>query len=139
MGLPDFVVHNLRWKLTALLLATLLWCVIKFVIYKQSAAGQEQFLRRQTVLVLRAPDDTRAFRVDPPTVDVVVKASKQVSVDDVQAFVDLARIPDVNTAYKAVIVRASESTLVVRTEPPVVMVERVSPLELPATNNLVTP
>jgi hypothetical protein len=123
MNVPTIIAHNFRWKLTALLLAMLVWFVIKFAIYKEVTGFRNQRLERQPVMVLKAPDDTRTFRIDPPQVDVVVQASREVSRDDVEAFLNLTTMPDVSSALKQVLVRASGSTKVIRTEPPFVLVE----------------
>ncbi len=135
----DFVVNNFRWKLTALLLAMLVWFVIKFAIYREMTGGRHQVLRRQTVMVLTAPDDVRLFRLDPPQVDVVVQGTRELTGDDVEVFLDLTTMPDVNTALKQVIVRSVEATKVVRTDPPFVMVERMNPAPEAMTNSLQHP
>jgi len=132
MALPQVFLHNFRWKLTALILALLVWMGIKFAIYREATGGENQILRRQPVMVLKAPEDTRVFRVDPPQVDVLVQGTKELSNDDVQVFVDLTQMPEVNTALKQVVVRATDSTKV-RAEPSYVTVERVTSAELPVS------
>jgi hypothetical protein len=133
MALRDLVFYNFRWKGTALLLAILVWLVIKFTI----ASGRNQELLRQPVMVLTAPDDPRTFRVQPPEVDVVVQSVRELQKQDLQAFVDLTAMPDVNSTFKQVSVRAPEGTKVVRIQPsPVVSVERIAPLDLSLTNSL---
>lgn len=132
MALPDVLLNNFRWKLTALVLALLVWSGIKFAIYREAAGGQNQILRHQPVMVLKVPEDIRIFRVDPAYVDIVVQGSKELSSDDVQVFVDLTQMPEVNTALKQVIVRALDSTKV-RADPSYVTVERVTSGELPVS------
>jgi hypothetical protein len=132
MALRDVFLKNLHWKLTALVLALIVWLGIKFAIYREATGGQDQVLRRQPVMVLKAPEDTRVFRVDPPHVVVVVQGTKELSSDDVQVFVDLTQMPEVNTALKQVIVRAADSTKV-RAEPSYVTVERVTSAESPVS------
>ena len=139
MAVPDIIAHNFRWKLTALLLAMLVWFVIKFAIYREITGGRDQILERRPVMVLKAPDDTRVFRVDPPQVDVVVRASREVSSEDVEVFLNLTTMPDVNSALKQVLVRASGATKVVRTEPPFVLVEYAGGAPEAITNSLRRP
>lgn len=139
MALRDFVLNNFRWKLTALLLAMLVWFVIKFAAYKEFTGGRNQVFRNQPVMVLKAPDDTRAFRIDPPTADVVVQATKELEGDDVEVLLDLTTMPDVNSALKQVLVRSAEPVKVIRTEPAFILVERVVPLDAGLTNALEKP
>jgi hypothetical protein len=127
MSLRAFLLNNLRWKLTALLLAMLVWFVIKFAIYR-GVGGHSQMLRRQPVMVLKAPEDPRVFRIDPPQVDVVVQSSGGMDRDDVQVFVNLTTMPDVGSVVKQVLVRAADSAKL-RVEPPFVVVEHVVPTD----------
>ena len=122
----DIVVNNFRWKLIALLLALLLWFVIKFAIYKEITGGRNQVLRSVPVMVLKAPDDPRLFRMDPPYVDVIVQATKELGSENLEVFLDLSRVPDVNSVLKQVLVRAADGTKVIRTEPAFILVERVN-------------
>jgi len=141
MALPDFALNNFRWKLTALLLALIVWSGIKFAIYRGITGGRNQLLRHQPVMVLQAPDDTRVFHLDPPFVDVVVQSTKELAADDVEVFLNLTTMPDVNTAFKQVLVRAADSTKLnlVRVEPPFVTVERTSSLDTSLTNSFRKP
>jgi hypothetical protein len=139
MSLRDLVLNNFRWKLTAFVLAMLVWFVIKFAIYKGATGGLNQILRHQPVMVLKAPDDPRSFRIDPPQVDVVVQGAKELGPDDLQVFVNLTTWPeDLNSAFKPVLVRAADSTKV-RVQPRFVMVERVTPSEASLGNPLKKP
>jgi hypothetical protein len=141
MALPDFALNNFRWKLTALLLALIVWSGIKFAIYRGITGGRNQMLRHQPVMVLQAPDDTRVFHLDPPFVDVVVQSTKELTADDVEVFLNLTTMPDVNTAFKQVLVRAADSTKLslVRVDPPFVTVERTSSLDTSLTNSFRKP
>jgi hypothetical protein len=117
-----------------LLLAMLVWFVIKFALYRGFTGGRYQVLEHQPVLVLRTPDDARVFRLDPSNIDVVVQAKKELKADDIEAYVDLTHMPDVNTALKQVMVRAADTTKIIRTEPAFIMVERAAPLDSPLGN-----
>ena len=139
MALRDLLLYNFRWKLTALLLATLVWFVIKFAIYKESLGGRGQVLPQQPVMVLKAPDDSRVFRVQPPAVDLVIRSSQEVKPGDLEVFVNLTALPDVETAFKQVLVRGNEATRVVEVRPWGVTVERAAGAELSLTNVLRKP
>ncbi|MFO1496803.1 MAG: hypothetical protein U1G07_00145 [Verrucomicrobiota bacterium] len=123
MAAPDLLLNNFRWKLTALLLALLLWFVIKFAIYKEITGGRPQVLRHLPVMLLKAPDDARTFRIEPLYVDVIVQSTKELSGEDLEVFLDLTKIPDVASTFKPVQVRAAEATRIIRTDPTFVMVE----------------
>jgi hypothetical protein len=139
MALRDFVLNNLGWKLTAFVLALLVWLVIKLAIYKEVTGGHAQVLKHQPVMVLKAPDDHRWFRIEPSHVDVVVLGTKELDPDELQVFVDLRTWPEgVNSAFKEVLVRAEDSTKV-RVEPLFVMVERVTAPEPSLRNSLRKP
>jgi hypothetical protein len=136
MALRNIIIYNFRWKITALLLATLFWMVIKFTI----ASGRNQRLPHQPVMALKAPDDPRVFRIHPPQVDVVVQSVREMRSQDVIVFVDLTTMPDVSATFKEVLVRAPEGTRLVRVEPSIlVSVERIVPELPPLTNSLYTP
>jgi hypothetical protein len=141
MSWRDFAVQNSRLKLTALLLALLTWCAIKFAIYK-GVAGRNQVLHQRAVMVLKAPDDGRVMRVEPPFVSIVVQANKELHDDDIdiEVFVDITQVPaDVDSVYKPVVVRGPESEIekVMAIKPAsVVRVVRVPPVDIPSTNVL---
>jgi hypothetical protein len=134
MAARDILLNNLRWKITALLLALLVWVVIKFAIYREATGGRNQILRHQPVMVLKAPGDPSLFRLDPPYVDVVLQSSKEMVGDDLAVFVNVVTMPEVNTALKQVLVRVSDSTRV-RAEPAFVLVERVALLDASTLTN----
>jgi hypothetical protein len=138
MALRNFVLNNFRWKLTALLLAMLVWFVIKFAIYRGTAGGRNQVITQLPVMVLKSPDDSRVFRVQPPWVDVLVQATKDLRPEDLEVFVNLTAMPDLDVAYKPVRVRGGD-TAKVEVRPPGVTVERVTPPSLSLTNSLSRP
>jgi hypothetical protein len=139
MAVRDFVLNNYRWKLTALVLAMLVWFVIKLAIYRGTTGGPETVLRNRRVLVLKAPDDPRSYRVDPSEVNVFVQGSKELGSEDPQVFVNLTSWPEeLNSGFKQVLVRAVDATKV-RVQPLFVMVERTSPPESSLRNSLKKP
>ena len=140
MPLRALVLNNFRWKLTALLLAMLAWFTIKLAIYK-GITGRNQVVRHQPVLVLKMPDDARIWRVQPPDVDVVVQAGKEMSHEDLEVFVDLSTMPpDVESAFKQVVVRGAEVAKVIAIQPTrVVQVLRGGLSDNTLTNTLKRP
>ena len=140
MTLPDFAVNNFRWKLTALLLATLAWFSIKLAIYR-GITGRNQVLRHQTVMVLKNPEDPRIVRIQPPYVDVVVQADKELRDDDLEVFVNITTLPlDIDSAFKEVLVRGRDVAKVIAVQPAwVVRVERIALPDAPLTNSIRKP
>jgi hypothetical protein len=124
--------------LTALLLAIVAWSVIKFAIYRGVTGGRTQTLRSVPVMVIKAPEDGRVFRIDPPHVDVIFQSTKVLTLEDVEAFVNLITMPDVDSALKQVLVRAADATRV-RAEPPFILVERSNPVDASLPNSLKKP
>jgi hypothetical protein len=141
MAARDAIFNNFRWKLTALLLAMLVWFVIKYALYRGFTGARDQIVPRCAVVLLKAADDPRVFHLDPPLVDVIVQSPKELTTDDLEVFVNLTTLPDVNTALKQVMVRASDSSklTVVQVEPAYVTVERVAPAEGSVTNSFRKP
>jgi hypothetical protein len=136
----DVVLYNFRWKLTALLLALLVWFVIKFAIYRGMTGGRYQILRHQPVLVLKAPEDPSLFRVQPPEVDVVVQATKELRSEDLEVFVNVTSMPlDVESAFKQVTVRGADIVKVIRVDEKFVMVDRIAPVDASLTNSFKNP
>jgi hypothetical protein len=135
MALRDYVLNNFRWKLTALSLAMLVWFVIEVGYYRGTSAVHDQILSAQPVMVLKAPEDLRAFRVRPSQVNLVVKGTKDLSTGDLEVFVDLTKMPDVEGGLSQVQVRGADAAEVIEVKPRWVRVERVVPGQLPAVNS----
>jgi hypothetical protein len=89
-------------------------------------------------MVLKAADDARVFKLDPGHADVVVQATREISPEDVELYLNLTTMPEVNSSLKQVLVRAPEGARVVRVDPPFVLVERVGPADS-ITNTLRKP
>jgi hypothetical protein len=110
MALREFVLNNFRWKLTSLLLAVLVWFLIRSAIYKETTGGRNQVLTQEPVLVLKAPGDPRVFRIVPPEVEVTVRAARELHPEDLEVFVDLRDLPDVPSKSKQVLVRSAQAS-----------------------------
>ena len=122
--------------MTAFLLAVLSWFAIKFAIYK-GITEKNQPLTHRKVMVLKSPDDPRATKVEPPYVNLVLQASKELSDDDdVEVFVDITNVPqDVNSVFKPVLVRGPAIEKIIKIEPGYfARVVRVSPPDTSSTN-----
>jgi len=137
MPLRDLVLSNLRWKVTALLLAMVVWFSIKLNLYNK---GSSQTLRRQPILVLKAPDDPRVFQLQPPEADLMIQATKQLEREDLEVFVNVTGMPmDVTNVYRPVLVRGADTLKVIRIDPFAIRVERITPPALALTNTLRKP
>ena len=136
MAVRDFVLNNLRWKLTAFLLALLVWSAIKFAIYKD-IRERNQTVYHVPVMVLKTPDDNRLVRVQPATVDVVIQAAKEMHPDDLEVFVDVSSIPPGATSgFRTVVVRGDEVSKLMDVLPQkVVRIELVTPSDSAITNS----
>ena len=129
MAVRALILNNLRWKLTAWLLAMLVWFAIKFAIYK-GLSGHSQLLRHQPVAVLKAPNDSRLFHVFPPDVDVVVQAKKELHSGELEVFVNVTTMPlEIDSAYRPVLVHGNDVTNVVSVRESWVRVERFTPAD----------
>jgi hypothetical protein len=141
--LRDYIFENLRWKLSALLLAVLTWFSIQFAIRRGFGEWRAQTLNNQPVLVLTAPGDPRAFRIQPAGVDVVLRPRpgtlKNLSDQTVRVFVNLTDIPDVVGVIREVHVHTQGLFEVLRTEPQVVLVEQINTVKDIPTNSVTTP
>jgi hypothetical protein len=139
MAMREFVLNNFRWKLTALVLAMLVWFVIKFPAFRGITGGRSQTLTGQTIMVLKTPGDPRVFRILPPQVAVTVQASRDLQADDLEVFVNLTAMADVDTTYKQVLVRGGDGARIISIQPWGVNVERVGPNRPSSTNTVKRP
>jgi hypothetical protein len=140
MALRDFILNNLRWKLIALTLATVVWFIIQFAIWKGIKPTDHPLsdfttynFSRQPVLVLRAPGDPAVYKVAPARVEVMIRSTAGVlnkfSEDDIKIFVDVAEMRDTGKETKQVFIYAPENSQITETkvEPSTVTVERIAP------------
>lgn len=141
MALRDFILHNFRWKLSALILATLVWFVIQFAILVgfSPAETPEDYRNytflRQPVMMLTSQVDTQAVRITPPRVDVVVRSTpsalNRLTESDIKTFISLVDVPEGLQVTREVLVYVPEGVEVyqIQVDPPAVKVERISPPE----------
>jgi hypothetical protein len=155
MSLRTFIEHNYWLKLFSLLLATLIWFIIRPLAIqtgKRPEAIQLQqpgtFLpatgivegsfSRLPVMVLSSAADPRSFRIEPPEVSIEVSGPKDLMKDltarDIQVLVDLTdllvtRPPGqlTNAFARKLTVNTPPGVNLVRVEPSAVRIERVAP------------
>ncbi|MBI4661515.1 MAG: hypothetical protein HY735_22055 [Verrucomicrobia bacterium] len=101
MSLPDFILHNFRWKAGALALAVFIWFLIQVAISKGFRPSDHPLTESRDdtfpdlpVLVLTAPGDKETFTITPARVDVTIRSTpsalSRLEKTDIRAFVDLA-------------------------------------------------
>lgn len=138
MSIRDLVLKNFRWKLAAIILATLVWFIIQFAKgegYNPSQTALPDYRTytfvRQNVMVLANPGESQLVRLTPSKVDVVVRSTgsalNKLTENDIRAFVTLVDVPEGLQATKEVRVYVPEGVEVYRVdvEPPAVKVERL--------------
>lgn len=107
MAKRDYILHNFWWKVTSLMLAIIVWMVVR-----GTAAPTDIIMRSQrrfshhTLSLMRETTDKRPIRITPNEVEVVVTApigeATRLRESDVQTFVDMG---DVNGRLDKVRIR----------------------------------
>ena len=78
MRLPLVITRNLGWKVLSVLLATLVYLSLRSGMPGRLRHGGTISCPRREVSLLKSPGDTREFRVEPATVDIVVGGDGEV-------------------------------------------------------------
>lgn len=107
MAKRDYILHNFWWKVTSLMLAIIVWMVVR-----GTAAPTDIIMRSQrrfqhhTLSLMRETTDKRPIRITPNEVEVVVTApigeATRLREADIQTFVDMG---DVNGRLDKVRIR----------------------------------
>jgi hypothetical protein len=166
MSLRRFIEHNYWLKLFSLVLATLIWFIIRPLAIQTGNRGEKIRIQQPTflqtsgtltgsfsrlpVVVLSSAADPRSFRIEPPEVSVEVSADKEVMKDllarDIQVLVDLTdllvtRPPGqfTNALARKLTVNTPPGVALVRVEPSAVRIERLSSQAPSAAPPPVTP
>jgi hypothetical protein len=156
MGLPNFILSNLRWKLVALCLAVAGWFTVRF-----SLVGdiRPQFLGPATestfnaipVQTLTMPGDQRVFQISPREVEVKIRrlgtrTDQILSSSDINVFVNIGEITLVSGLSRVmeVQVHTPKGVEIVSLNPASVAVEQIATLPEPPpgqslTNSLIKP
>ena len=146
MSIRHLFLHNFRWKLFSVLLASAIWFYVhaslrdegKAIIRENPVGGlaTAEFLNRFPVKVLTASHDANTYRLEPAEAEVTVKGESAVLQDlnwqEIKVFVDLT---DLGTNSKgratelarAIQVHAPPNITPVKIDPPAVLVRRITP------------
>jgi YbbR domain-containing protein len=137
MAWRDLIYHNLGWKIVSLVLATVVWLTFQSDAGKKFGFAQSltlmapsrEFIRHQ-VNVITSNSDTRRFKIEPSAVDITVRgertALQNLSPKEIQAVVDVTRLPDATESSAKVDVYVPSGLTVVQVLPSDV---RVVPLQ----------
>src|SRR5688572_4367541 len=94
MAKRDYILHNFWWKVTSLLLAVIVWMVVRGTGAVPDATPRlERTFRQHSLSLLRETTDKRPIRITPSEVEIIVAAPPMEAmrlVDaDIQTFVDM--------------------------------------------------
>lgn len=105
MSLPESIQHNFWWKLSAVVLATLIWFTVHFGAGNRTgnvgstnlfSQTQTRRLEEVPVRVLTSVGDSSRFRVTPDKIEVVVRGDanvlRRLQTSDIEAYVNLADV-----------------------------------------------
>lgn len=107
MAKRDYILHNFWWKVTSLLLATIVWIVVHGTDRPGDIVPRsKRRFQHHTLSLMRDSTDKRPIRITPNEVDIVVSApimeATRLSDADIQTFVDIG---DVNGRQDTVRIR----------------------------------
>ena len=102
LSLRQLVLHNFWLKALSFVLAMAVWLAIHSNLVRSEAGqttirppGNGAFTR--PIYVLTSPEDSQSYSLEPPAVEVRVKAEnevlKKINPDDIQVFVRLTYVP----------------------------------------------
>lgn len=143
MSLRHLFLHNWRWKLFSLLLATAIWFFVDaslrndVVVRKNPLSSRADFQGHVKVGVFSSGNLSTPLRVEPAGVDVTVRgdfvALQDLDWKQIRAFVDVSSLgTNGNSAAlffeRLVEVRGPANVEVIRVEPVIVTVRRVAPI-----------
>jgi len=142
MSLRDFIQHNFWLKLFSLLLATLVWFLVHLGIESGNPRPASPIINgvtiqysRQPVRILKRPDDSRIFKVEPNEVMIKLTGEEAIIRDlryqDVSAFVDMANSRSAHETNQQVKLDIPAGVFVMDVVPRTVNVEAVTPAKTP--------
>jgi hypothetical protein len=99
MAKRDYILHNFWWKITSLLLATIVWMVVRGTGAVPDATPRlERKFTQHSLSLLREATDKRPIRITPSEVEIVVAAppieAMRLVDADIQTFVDMNDVDD---------------------------------------------
>ncbi|MBM3880897.1 MAG: hypothetical protein FJ387_14460 [Verrucomicrobia bacterium] len=123
---------NLVWKVISVLLATLIWFIIRFGFQERLSPGARRNFNGLPITVMATANEARAFQVDPGVVDVTVRGEpgllRSLQPSDIAVFVNLTGILDAKSLRKKVEVHPPAGVTLVWVAPTDVKVEaRLTP------------
>jgi hypothetical protein len=138
MAWPKSITHNLGWKTTSLVLATLVWLTLRSGIPSQLKPEDQRTFYRLPITVMTTATDDRVFRVEPATVDVTVAGETGLLAGlhpgDIQVFVNLTSVVDAKGQRRRIQVHTPVGASLIRSVPEEVFVEsapRPAPASMP--------
>lgn len=142
MTLHHLFLHNWRWKLFSLLLASAIWFYVHTsiqnepIIRKNPISGVTEFVSRFPIKVLTTSLDTNAYKLDPANAEVTVRGDINVLQDldwkEIRVFVDLTDLGTNGRNHAAEFqrllqVHTPNDVTLVRSDPTEVLVRRITP------------
>ena len=147
MTLHELLLHNWRWKLFSVLLASGIWFYVSAsiqnepVIRKNPISGAADFLNRFPIKVLTTSLDTNAYKLEPAEAEITVRGDFNVLQDldwkEIRVFVDLTDLGTNGRAHasevqRLVQVQTPNDVTLVKAEPAAIIVRRVTSTSAPA-------
>lgn len=130
MAWPRFITYNLGWKLASLCFATLAWFTIHYGFQDRFKPGARRTFSGVPITVLTTADDKRTFRVQPDSVQLVVRGEgtflRDLRPTDISVFVDLTGITEAKALRKKIEVHTPPGVGLVWMTPTDVAVESLA-------------
>ena len=121
------ITHNFGWKVVSLALAILIWAAVRSGLQDDLGPAGVRVFPHLPITVMTAAADERAYRVEPETADVALRAPPQVLRElrssDLEVYVNLTAGVDGHGAHKRIQVYAPAGVTVKHVNPPDVSVE----------------
>jgi YbbR domain-containing protein len=115
----NIILRNLGWKLLSLALAVIIWLTIKALSAEQGQT--EKMFVNLPIQIVSGTADVRAFRVEPPFVNVTLKgrpgAVRRLAEREIRVLVDLTSADVTQSFRQPVDVAVPNGITVVRFEP----------------------
>lgn len=126
MAWRELITRNFGWKIASVVLATLLWFMLRSSEDTRAGWGTERAFPNCEITVMTAASDDHAYRVEPAHVAVVVAGSAQrlqrLKATDIEVYVNLTTITEASGLRKRVQVFAPSGVQLVRMTPPEVTI-----------------
>ena len=136
-ALRKSISRNLSWKILSLILATVIWFLIRLGLQEEvkrllgvTNPPKTRLLSQLPITLMTSAADERGFKVNPRTADVLVIGDPML-VDgldpaEVEVFVRLTDIQETKGSHVKILYHAPNSINVLRVVPTAVEIERVA-------------